>query len=116
MVRYYTSDGYWAAVLRSGLCKLMILEALRKGPVHGYALIRRLQLLSDQFFMPAQGAVYPVLRDFERAGCVRHEVEVVRNRERKVYALTPEGRKALRAGLAAWERGLACMRKAIDHS
>ncbi len=112
----YASDGYWASLLRKSLSKLMILESLSKGPIHGYGLIRRMSLMSDRFFMPAQGAVYPALRDFERAGCVRHEIEALGRRRRKVYLLTPEGRKALRAGLAAWERGLACMQKAIEHS
>ncbi len=115
MVRYYTSDGYWASLLRKSLSKLMILEALRKGPAHGYALIRRMQLISDHFLMPAQGAVYPALRDFERAGCVRHEVELIGRRRRKVYSLTPEGRRALRSGPAAWEQGLACVQKVIAH-
>ncbi|KPL01522.1 MAG: hypothetical protein AMK75_04435 [Planctomycetes bacterium SM23_65] len=114
MARSYRSEGYWSAVLRNGLSKLMVLQALREGPVHGYALIRRVETMTDGFCAPTQGTVYPALREFERSGCVRHRVELVRGRQRKVYRLTAKGRDALGAGLTAWKRALVCIRKALD--
>ena len=114
MPRVYESDGYWGRLLANGISKLMVLRALFDGPGHGYALVHRIEIMSGGFCAPTRGGVYPVLREFERAGCVRHRIDAHGRRLSKVYELTTKGRKALAAGLAAWERGLPCMRKAID--
>jgi len=116
MAQQFLSEGYWAAVLKAGLSKFLILNALGEGPVHGYQLIRRVAVMSGGFCEPTQGTVYPVLREFERAGCVRRQVEAVSGRERKVYALTAKGRQALRAGVEAWKQGLACVRRTLEHN
>ncbi len=114
MARVYESDGYWCGLLANGMAKLMVLRALFEGPGHGYALGRRIEIMTGGFCAPTQSGVYPVLRDFERAGCARHRIDAHGRRLSKVYEITPKGRKALAAGLAAWERGLPCMRKAIN--
>ena len=114
MAVVYDSDGDWSAVLRSGLTKLMVLRALFEGPGHGYALVRRIEATTGGFVAPRYGGIYPILRQFERAGCIRHRVEARGRRLSKVYELTPRGRKALNAGLSACERAVAVMQKAID--
>ena len=113
-MKYYTSDGYWRSLLRGSLSKLFVLRALREGPCHGYTLRVRVETMSGGFCVPSQGTIYPMLREFERAGCVQCRPEKNGRRTRKVYALTARGRDALRAGLAAWEDGLAVIRRAID--
>jgi DNA-binding PadR family transcriptional regulator len=116
VARHFLSEGYWAAVLKAGLCKFLILKALGEGPVHGYQLIRRVGVMTGGFCEPTEGTIYPVLREFERAGCVRRQVGTVFGRPRKVYALTAKGRQALRAGVQAWKQGLACVRRAVEHN
>ena len=112
-MKYYTSDGYWRSVLRGGLSKLFVLRALREGPCHGYALRVRVETMSGGFCVPSQGTIYPMLREFERAECVQSRHEKDGRRVRKVYTLTTRGRDALRAGLAAWEDGLAVIHRAL---
>ncbi len=115
-MRQFTSGGYWTAMLRGGLSKLFLLQALREGPAHGYELARRVEIVSGGFCMPSQGAVYPALRAFERDGCVRRQAETPRRRRRIVYSLTPRGRQALRVALGAWEDGLVVIRRALDRT
>jgi DNA-binding PadR family transcriptional regulator len=45
--------------------------------MHGYDIIKRLAELTRNLCVPTQGTVYPVLREFERCGCVRSRIEVV---------------------------------------
>ena len=109
----YECRDYWSAVLNASLCKFLILRTVCEEPMHGYAIIQRVAELSGRLCTPTQGTVYPVLREFEECGCVRSRVEVVRGRERKVYAATPKGRKALDAGLAVWREGMDCLQEAM---
>ena len=104
----YTCRAYWNAVLNASLCKFLILRVVCEQPMHGYGIIARLADLTRSQCVPTQGTVYPVLREFEKCGCVRSRIEVVGGRERKVYTATPKGRSALEAGMDVW-------RRAIDH-
>lgn len=113
-MRQHTSDGYWTAMLRGGLSKVFLLQALREGPGHGYALARRVEIISRQFCTPSQAAIYPALREFEQDDCVRHHMEATGRRRRKVYTLTPRGRQALRAAVSAYEDGLIVIRRVVE--
>ena len=113
MPRAYESDGYWTRLLTNGISKLLVLRALADMPGHGYALGSRIEITTGGFCAPTRAGIYLVLREFERAGCVRHRAAPNGRRVSKIYELTAKGRRALAAGLAAWERGLPCMQKAI---
>jgi DNA-binding PadR family transcriptional regulator len=104
----YTCRSYWNAVLNASLCKFLILRVVCEQPMHGYGIIARLAELTRNLCVPTQGTVYPVLREFEKCGCVRSRIEVVHGRERKVYTATSRGQAASRAGMDVW-------RRAIDH-
>ena len=110
----YTGRPYWNAMLNASLCKFFILRAVCREPMHGYGVIRRVAELSGDLCVPTEGTVYPVLREFEQCGCVRSRTQMVRGRERVVYAATPKGRKALRAGMDVWQRALAHLRPAME--
>jgi len=109
----YTGRAYWNAVMNASLCKFLILRAVGEEPMHGYGIIQRVAELTGNLCVPTQGTVYPVLREFERCGCVRSRIEVVQGRERKVYAATRKGRKSLDAGMDVWRRGLARLQAAV---
>ena len=112
----YTCRAYWNAVLNASLCKFLILRAVCEEPMHGYGIIQRVAELTGNLCVPTQGTVYPVLREFEKCGCVRSRIEVVQGRERKVYAATPKGRKSLDAGMDVWRRGLSHLQAAVKWS
>ncbi|MGF1470979.1 MAG: PadR family transcriptional regulator [Rubrobacteraceae bacterium] len=98
----YTNRQYWSDVIKMSLCKFFILRVLYGQPSYGYEIINQVARMTDNFCVPTEGAVYPVLREFERDGCVTCEKQVVNGRERKVYTLTPLGREAFEVGADVW--------------
>lgn len=71
--------------------RLNVLLLLNAGPKHGYELIKNLGILTGK--KVSSGQIYPMLRNLRN----RKLVEVVSkgNREKKVYSLTIQGRKAI---------------------
>lgn len=78
-----------------------ILAALQGEPLHGYAIIKQTEALSNGRVKPATGTLYTALDRLTGEGYV-HVVkeEIVNGRARRSYALTPEGRAALHAEAA----------------
>ena len=80
----------------------MLLAALEDGPGHGYAIMEALRAGSGgQFDLPT-GTIYPALRRLERAGLVRTKWSEEGGRRRRLYELTPAGRRTLDAERHAW--------------
>jgi PadR family transcriptional regulator, regulatory protein PadR len=75
-----------------------ILVSLQDGPLHGYAITKRVGDLSDQRVRLAAGTLYEALVRLEREGYVTAgEPEIVGGRARRAYELTASGRSALQA-------------------
>lgn len=98
----YASRAYWAGTIKMGLSKFFILRVLHDGPMHGYDLARLVERTTKGCCSPTEGTIYPVLREFESGGFVTATEEVVGGRQRRVYALTDDGRAAFRVALDAW--------------
>jgi len=80
----------------------MLLAALEAEPRHGYALMEALRAGSGgQFDLPT-GTVYPALHRLERAGLVQASWSVSGGRRRRLYQLTPAGRRALEGERSTW--------------
>ena len=80
----------------------LLLAALEPGPRHGYAIMEALRAGSDgQFDLPT-GTIYPALRRLERAGLVQGTWAEAGGRRRRVYQLTPAGRRALDTERITW--------------
>jgi PadR family transcriptional regulator PadR len=72
------------------------LAALIDGPLHGYAIMRRAQELSDGRVRLSTGTLYALLdRAIREQLIVGGEPYVVGGRQRRDYELTPAGRLAL---------------------
>jgi DNA-binding PadR family transcriptional regulator len=78
-----------------------ILAALQDEPLHGYAIIKRAETLSQGRVKLATGTLYTALDRLAGEDYV-HVVreEVVNGRSRRYYALTPDGQTVLRAEAA----------------
>ena len=97
--------------LLQGTLHLLILKALESRPLHGYAIVRRIEDTSDAFLRVEEGSLYPALHRMERHGWIESEWGVSEsNRRAKFYTLTRSGRRQLREELTLWER----TRTAID--
>ena len=81
---------------RRGEARYVLLDALRDGPKHGYEIIKALEERSAGRYTPSPGTVYPTMQFLEDQGLVRAEQEA----ERRVYALTEQGRAALESHAA----------------
>jgi PadR family transcriptional regulator, regulatory protein PadR len=80
----------------------MLLAALEDGPRHGYAIMEALRAGSGgQFDLPT-GTIYPALHRLERAGLVRTTWSAEGGRRRRLYELTPPGRRMLDDERHAW--------------
>jgi DNA-binding PadR family transcriptional regulator len=80
----------------------MLLAALEAEPRHGYAIMEALRAGSGgQFDLPT-GTVYPALHRLERAGLVQASWSVHGGRRRRLYQLTPDGRRALDSERRTW--------------
>ena len=110
----YTNRSYWNDVINMSLCKFFVMRVLYGQPSYGYEIIRKISELTDGFCAPTEGAVYPILREFERDGCVTSEKKVVSGRQRKVYTLTPLGREAFEVGVEVWEGAIPHIERASE--
>ena len=80
----------------------MLLATLEPGPRHGYAIMEALRAGSGgQFDLPT-GTVYPALRRLERAGLVAGTWSEAGGRRRRVYQLTPAGRRTPDTERGTW--------------
>ena len=88
----------------SGHLDLMLLAALDSGPRHGYAVIEHIRRSSGGHFDYPEGTVYPALHRLEDDGLLRSAWNDEGGRRRRVYEMTPRGRKALAGRRTQWER------------
>jgi len=88
-----------------GTMKLLVLQALRDGPLHGLAVSRRIAGGTKGALQVEEGALYPALHRLERDGLVEGEWgRTHENRRAKFYRLTPKGRRHLEREAARWAR------------
>lgn len=93
------------ADLLQGTLDLLILKTLARGPLHGWAIVKRIQLLSNDELSVGQGSLYPALHRLETQGWIVAEwKESDLGRSAKVYTLTRDGRQQLDRELATWKR------------
>ncbi len=94
----------------------MLLAALEDGPRHGYALMEALRAGSGgQFDLPT-GTIYPALRRLERAGLVHTRWSEDGGRRRRLYELTPAGRRTLEEERSAWREFSAAVTSLLGPS
>jgi DNA-binding PadR family transcriptional regulator len=82
-----------------GLYALSVMD--RDGPVYGYLLAERVSDRTDGAWRPGAGAIYPALQSLVVRGFARSG----REGRRRVYTITPRGRKALGQIRRGWTGG-----------
>jgi PadR family transcriptional regulator PadR len=91
--------------LVQGTLDLLILKVIALEPMHGWAIAQRIRQISNEVLQVGQGSLYPALHKLEQQGWIEAEWgESENNRRAKYYTLTREGRRALKAESAQWER------------
>lgn len=86
---------------------MMVLQTLRRGPQHGYALAQDIKGSSNDLLQIEEGSLYPALQRMLKAGWVSAEWGLsARNRKVRVYRITAAGRKQLDREISSFERML----------
>lgn len=89
--------------LLQGTLDLLILRSLFAGPLHGWAIGKRIEQLSRDVLGVGQGSLYPALYRLEERGFVESSWSTsAEGRRIKVYALTGAGRKRFAEEKASW--------------
>ena len=89
--------------LLQGTLPLLVLRILLPGPNHGFAIARRIQLISNDVLRAEEGSLYPALHKMELEGWIESHWGVTgNNRKAKYYRLTPKGRKQLKLETQRW--------------
>ena len=84
--------------LLPGTLDLLILKSLVAGPLHGYGIVSRLKLLSDDVLQVGESSLYTALQRLLVNGFVKAAWGTSENNRRaRYYTLTPSGRKHLTA-------------------
>ena len=91
--------------LLQGTLDLLILHALRRGHMHGYAIAQTIHLLSDEVLKVEKGSLYPALYRLELDGAITaHWGVSENNRKAKYYEITKRGRKLVDEQQETWTR------------
>jgi len=90
-----------------GALEVMVLQILRREPMHGYALVQSIQRASRDLLRVEEGSLYPALQRMLRAGLVTARWEVSPSGRRvRTYRLTPKGSTHLAREVSSIERML----------
>jgi|ECHvirMinimDraft_2_1075157.scaffolds.fasta_scaffold00379_9 Predicted transcriptional regulators len=79
-----------AARVKKGLLRYMILDAISMKPMHGYEIIKYVELKSRGIYSPSPGSIYPILKKLKEEGLAEEREED----GRKVYTITERGMAA----------------------
>jgi|SRR5580658_7178147 PadR family transcriptional regulator PadR len=91
--------------LIQGTLEMLVLKALARGPLHGYAVAEWIERTSQQVLRVEEGALYPALHRLELRGLLKAKWGASENNRRaKFYDLTAEGHKRLNAESRRWAR------------
>jgi DNA-binding PadR family transcriptional regulator len=84
----------------------LVLAALERGAAHGWEICRRLEHAAGQVLRMKEGSVYPSLYRLERQRLIAARWEKGeserRGPRRRIYRLTPKGRRRLAAARGEW--------------
>jgi transcriptional regulator len=100
-----------------GALEMMILQTLRKEPLHGYALAQLIKSNSNDLLQVEEGSLYPALQRMLKAGWLGAEWGISpRNRKVRIYKITAAGRKQLEREVSSFQQmldGIARAMKAV---
>jgi transcriptional regulator len=91
--------------LLQGTLDMLILRILALEAMHGFAIAKRIEQISEELLRVEHGSLYPALYRLEEQGQIEAEWGVSENnRQVKYYHLTRSGRKQLERELENWRR------------
>jgi transcriptional regulator len=99
----------------SGTLEMLILRTLHAGPLHGYAIARRIESNSEEVLSVEEGSLYPALQRLLRKGLVTAKwVAAGPKRRARVYQLTPLGRRQFAVDVDEFTRVMQTILRVIQ--
>lgn len=77
--------------IKRSFLRYIMLKIIKEKPIHGYEIIKTVELLSKGQWTPSAGSIYPILENLESKGFIQNE----ETDRKKVYSITPAGMEAL---------------------
>ena len=101
-----------------GTLDLMVLKTLQAmGPLHGYAIARRIEQVAQDSLALNQGTIYPALLRLEQKGWISSKWGVSETKRRvRFFSITRAGLKQLAVEQRAWERTVAMLNRLLEES
>ena len=94
-----------------GALEMMILQTLRRQPLHGYALVQHIKRTSNDLLQVEEGSLYPALQRMLKDGLVKAKWGISSTGRRvRIYEFTPTGNKHLDREVLNFERMLEGIR------
>ena len=88
-----------------GALEMMILQSLRHRPMHGYALVKHIQQVSDDLLQIEEGSLYPALQRMLREGWLESEAGIsAKGRPTRIYHVTDGGVRHLEEELSSFKK------------
>ena len=98
-----------------GTLNLLVLRALKDGPLHGLEVSRGIEAATDGSLRIEEGALYPALHRLERDGLLTGEWgRTPENRRAKFYRLTRKGKRQLERESARWAQHVKVVAGMLD--
>ena len=99
-----------------GTLDLMVLKTLAGlGPLHGYGIARRIELVAQGSLALNQGTIYPALLRLEQKRWIKSTWGTSENNRRaRFYGITSTGRKQLLVETKNWARIVAIMSRLLE--
>jgi transcriptional regulator len=93
----------------------MVLKTLEGlGPLHGYAIARRIEQVAQGSLALNQGTIYPALLRLEQKGWISSEWGASENNRRaRFYSITKAGKKQLAVEADTWQQTVAMMNRLL---
>ena len=98
-----------------GALELMILQTLKRKPMHGYALAQHIKAVSDDLLQIEEGSLYPALQRMLKAGWLKSERGLSdKNRPVRIFKLTEAGRRHLEDERSSFEKMFAGITRVLE--
>ena len=104
---------------KKGSAELLVLSLLEDQARHGYDISRLIEARSAGALRFHVASLYPLLYRLEERGWIQGRwVEKPKQRRRRYYGLTPEGRKVLARQRQSWQKFVEAIRQVtgIEHA
>jgi transcriptional regulator len=103
------------AELLQGTLDLLVLKIVETmGPLHGWAIAKRIEQMAQDLLDMKYGTLYPALMRLEQSGWISSEWGTSdNNRRARFYSITKQGRKQLAREAENWEQMAAFIARVL---